>query len=417
MNINRRIKLILIVILSFYLQTNTIIADIGKKILTLDEAIEKALQNNPELEISRADVDISQSQIKAAKSSYYPQIKTKIVLPLVGRESGFFLDQLIYDFGRTPSLVRSKKFEHKASKFNYEQNLIETIQNTKIIYYKVLIAKNNLIFSQKNLIKNELLLIRTKELNKIGKSSNLELTNANSEFGSARLELTNSENQVETTKLDLINIIGVDNESDFELEENTKIETKEYKLEDLVEKALEKSLVLKNLEANQAAIRASVSASKKEFYPIIFSRVAYRFEGEGADDEGDDTPSFIAGAGIKFPIFLGFSRFAKVDESNALLRRSQAEIAREKQRISSDAKKMFLDLKFSKEKIGITETNKQLSEKNLKLVKEKLTLGRASKIDLADAEALYSSSNAKYLEAVYNYKIVVTRIKKITGEL
>ena len=75
-----------------------------------------------------------------------------------------------------------------------------------------------------------------------------------------------------------------------------------------------------------------------------------------------------------------------------------------------------MDLKFNKEKIKITKINNDVASSNLNLLKEKFKHGRASKIELVDAELFYSKSHSNYLEAIYNYKITEAKLKGIIGE-
>jgi len=148
----------------------------------------------------------------------------------------------------------------------------------------------------------------------------------------------------------------------------------------------------------------------------VFGRTAYRLKGEGTDEEGTDTPSFIAGVGIKFPIFLGFSRFAELDESNAQYIRAQSSIRHAKENVSSSIKKIYLDLNYAIKRIDVTRNNLDLAEENLELIREKETMGRASKLDVVDAETFYSQSLAEHKEAVYYYKMTKTRYDRMIGE-
>ncbi len=159
-------------------------------------------------------------------------------------------------------------------------------------------------------------------------------------------------------------------------------------------------------------MRANVKVSKKEFYPEIFGRTAYRFEGEGAE-----TPAFIVGVGIRFPIFEGFSRFAKVEDSKANLRRAKAELRSTRAAIVSQIKQLYLDLEFAKENIQVTKRTKESSEQSLNLARERYNLARASSIELAEAEALFAISNARYMQSIYNYNITVARLERATGEI
>ena len=65
--------------------------DAGNRVISLDEAIEISLSNNPQIKISRADIDISKAQLKTTRSIRYPQIESRFVLPFLEGESGFFL--------------------------------------------------------------------------------------------------------------------------------------------------------------------------------------------------------------------------------------------------------------------------------------------------------------------------------------
>jgi len=382
------------------------------KVLSLDEAIEIAVENNHSLRLSELDVDISRARVRDAKANFYPQIESKIVVPFVERESGFFLDQLIWDFGRTLNLVKSTKFELEASRFAYSQTLNETVQNTAVSYYNALINKNRLDAAEKKLEKNELILQKTSEENKLGRSSNLDLTRAKSDTGNSRLDLLRQKNEFEASKLELLDLIGADFDTDVNLVDEEEVLFKDYELKQATEKAVNSNLELKKLNAEQSARQANAKSAKSEFYPTIFGRTAYRFEGEG----GEDDPAFIAGFGFRFPIFEGFSRFARLDIREAESSRSLIQFVKTKKTIQSDVKKLFMDLKFNKEKIEITKINNNVATDNLKLVREKFNLGRASKIDLVDAELFYSESHSNYLEAIYNYKITEAKFKSAIGE-
>ena len=382
------------------------------RILSLDEAIAIAVENNHSVELAKLDTDISKARVRKAKSGFYPQIEGKIVLPFVERESGFFLEQLIWDFGRTLNRIKSTKFELEASKYAYNQTLNDTIQHTAISYYKALINKSCLEAAEKNLEKNELILEKIKEQNKLGRSSNLDLTRAKSDTGNSRLELLRKRNEYETSKLQLLDIIGVEFDSDVKLLDEKDVYFKDYELKKSLEKAVNNNLELKKLGAKQLARLANVKAVRSEFYPQIFGRTAYRFEGEG----GEDDPSLIAGFGLRIPIFEGFSRFAKLDIKKAENTRLLIQFGRAKKRIQSDVKKLFMNLRFNEEKIEVAKINNGVALNNLNLLKEKFKLGRASKIELVDAELFYSESHSNYLESIYNYKITEAKFKAAIGE-
>jgi outer membrane protein TolC len=384
-----------------------------KKTITLEEAIDIAVANNPAIEISDATVDISRAGVKDAKSAYYPHVSSRIIIPFIGRESGFFLDQLIYDFGRTSNAVKSTKELLKARKFDKESTEEDIILSTIIGYYTVLSERHIALAMEKKVVESEKQLEQAEGFYKSGRVPQIDVTKAEVNLGNARLEQIQARNNLEVAKVNLQTVMGLEDESfNFNLQDSPDITIMSYELEESIIQALGSRAELKSLEAQKAAMRANVKASKKEFYPEIFGRTAYRFEGKGAE-----TPGFIAGVGVKFPIFEGFSRFAKVEDSKANLRRANAELRSTRAGIVSHIKQLYLDLEFAKENIQVTKRTKDSAEQSLNLARERYNLARASSIELAEAEVLYAISYAKHMQAIYNYNINVARLERATGEI
>ena len=200
----------------------------------------------------------------------------------------------------------------------WTRNSGKQFKTQQFAYYRALINKNYVLSAEKSLKKNELLVQKTEELNKIGRSSNIDLTRAKSDLGEARLELHRQKNNFVVSKLELIDIIGAEFAKDIELVDEEEVTVQDFSLEASIEKAINNSAELKMVDAELSASRANAKASKSEFYPVIFGRTAYRFEGEG----GEDFPAFIAGLGFSFPIFEGFARFARLDIKKAESTRS-----------------------------------------------------------------------------------------------
>jgi len=323
--------------------------ELSSKILSLDEAIEIAVKNNHDLQLSELEVDISKSRVREAKSSFYPHIETKIVLPLVERESGFFLDQLIWDFNRTSNRVKSSKFRLQANQYSHDQTLRDTIQNVAVLYYEALINRSLLESARKNMEKNELILEKVAEQKKLNRSSNLDLARARFDAVNSKLELLKKQNEYDKGKLELLDVIGAEFASNVELKDQEQIEFRNYELKESLERAMKNNLELKKLGASYSAQLAEIKISKSNFYPRIYGRTAYRFEGEAG--EGD--PDLIAGVGFNFPIFKGFSRFAKLNVSKAESTRALIRIEQAKKKIQLDIKELSMDMKFKRKKIKL----------------------------------------------------------------
>ena len=383
----------------------------AQEIIPIERAVEIALLNNPEFRISRSEVDISKSLLRQAKAPLYPQLKGKVVVPFVGRESGFYVDQMIWDFGKTRARVRAREHYLESAEHSLTGSKTMLVRDTRIAYYQALSEKNRLQEAATETQRREWLLEKTEELFAVGKRSAQQLSQAEIDLQKAKLELVSRENSYELAMLNLRHLMNDPSLEQFDIRENLVYEEVNETREDLVGLALSQNPDIKSLLANRGGIKASLAENRGKFLPSIFGRAAYRFEGEGAE-----TPAFIAGVGIRIPIFEGFSRFGQMAQSRAELVRNDAQTELLRNRIILSVGELYLQLKHLEKRIRIFADSESISQKNLRLVKERYEARSASKIELAKAQALYEEAVADYKNSIYDYKIVRLRLLSLCGK-
>ena len=383
----------------------------AQETIPIERAVEIALLNNPEFRISRSEVDISRSLLRQAKAPLYPQLKGKVVVPFVGRESGFYVDQMIWDFGKTRARIRAREHYLESAEHSLTGSKTMLVRDTRIAYYQALSEKNRLQEAATQTQRRGWLLEKTEELFAVGKRSAQQLSQAEIDLQQAKLELVSRENSYELAMLNLRHLMNDPSLEQFDIRENLVYEKVNETREDLVGLALSQNPDIKSLLADRGGINASLAENRGKFLPSIFGRAAYRFEGEGAE-----TPAFIAGVGIKIPIFEGFSRFGQMAQSRAELVRNDAQTELLRNRIILSVGELYLQLKHLEKRIAIFADSESISEKNLRLVKERYEARSASKIELAEAQALYEEAVADYKNSIYDYKIVRLRLLSLCGK-
>lgn len=383
----------------------------AQEVIPIERAVEIALLNNPELRISRSEVDISKSVLRQAKAPLYPQLSGKLVVPFVGRESGFYVDQMIWDFGKTRARIRAREHDLESARYLLTGSETMLVRDTHIAYYQALSEKNRLEGAATEAKRREWLLEKTRELFAVGKKSAQQLSQAEIDLQQARLDLASGENSYELAMLNLRHLMNDPSLGEFDIREDLAYEGVHETREDLVSFALSANTDVKSLLADRDGIKASIAENRGKFLPSVFGRAAYRFEGEGAQ-----TPAFIAGLGVKVPIFEGFSRFGQMSQSRAELTRNEAQTELLRNRIVLSVGELYLELKHLEKKIKILGDSKSISEKNLRLVKERYESRSASKIEFAEARALYEESVADYKNSIYDYKIVKLRLLSLCGK-
>ncbi len=380
------------------------------RVLTLDEAIATALGENPGMTVADAAIEISQSQVRAAQSAWYPEIYTRLIFPFIGRESGFFLDQMIWDFGRTSNRVKSSKAQLSGTRFDGETAKEELILDTTVSFYNVLSWQHASAARERKVEEFRRRLELKEAFYEAGRAGKADVTKAEVDLGNARLELNTAENELEAAKASLLNAMGIDGAFNYILADEESYDKIDMNIEKSIDTALDNRPELKSLKAKEAAMNADLSAAQKEYFPTLFGRTAYRFKGEGAE-----TPGFIAGVGLELNIFDGFKKNAGIQNARAQLRRSQAELETKKTEVESEIRKLHRDLRLAEQNIAVTEETRKSSEETLALARERYRLERASEVELAEAESIYSTANAAYKQAIYNYRITAARLERAVG--
>ncbi len=382
------------------------------KNLSLEEAEGMAVESSLEVRLAGTDVKIHEGLRKEAAGAYYPQVYSKLVAPFIGRESGFFADQIIWDFGRTKNRVKSQENLIAMAGFSKQNAANEAVRQVRKAFYRVLFEEAHLIYVEKNHQLAVMNLERSRVLEKNGRISPLDLAQQESDEKSVLFELSGVKNRVQSARFELFQLLGITDGNDIILETPKDGESVFPPPEKIVSEVLKNNPSLLGLNERLKSYESDMAAARAEFLPVFYGRVAYRFKGEGAE-----TPAFIAGAGATIPIFQGLSRFGSLDRTRAAYQRAEIRIALEKQRLEREIRRLLLNISHADSNIDLSKKNLDTAEKKLILAREKEKIGASSKLDLVFAEKEYAKFYLQYEESVYNKRLLLVDLKFLAGQV
>jgi len=204
--------------------------------------------------------------------------------------------------------------------------------------------------------------------------------------------------------------MGLNTALPYELAPEVDPDQRDVDLKDELQNALAHRSELRQQDAHLAALNAQAAAAKQSVYPTIFGRMAFRIEGEGAEQ-----PGFVVGIGIQGTIFDGFATAAKAREAQAQVRRAEAEMAVKKQQIAMEVQQAILRWQLAAEHIQVTQHSQREAEENLQVMTEPFRLGRISAVELAEAELLVTSATSQHVQSIYTAKIALAQLERATG--
>lgn len=425
-------KIFLIFILTMFMYTGRALAEelISEQPvklnseLSLDECIDIAMQNNPSIQSYFLNTDIFKSRIGQAKSYYFPQINVEASYDrynssisndaLDNNHNNFFtgvsLNQLLYDFGRTPTSIKINKINYDASTEDLRNRVREVVFDVKRYYHLVLLKMQTCDVYKESIELYEKQLEQAERLYNAGFKAKIDVITAEVNLNNARLDFITATNDLYATIEYLNNVMGLPGFNGYSLIGELKYADYTPDFDSLIDQAYELRPDLKSVYLSKDSAEQTQRYARKEYYPVISAKSAFGARGDRSMD-----PSWSVGAVMSVPVFNGLLTHNKIKEAKATVLKREADIKDLKQFIYLEIKEFFLKLEETRQRIPLTELIVKQAEERLRLASGRYELGAGNIIEVKDAEIGLVNAKLNYLENLYEYNMAIFNIEKATG--
>ena len=212
----------------------------GRIEYSLEDCIDIALKNDPNIKISTTQKDIANSQVGLAKSDYFPNLSVgNGIISQHNRNSGkgggFYnqggstsssnnyyqlnmgVNQLIWNFGKTTARVNMQKYNKESVGYDLENTVLNTVYRVKMAYFDALAALANQDVYERSVRINKLNYERTNALFKEGLKSKIDVVNAHVYLTDAEISLVNAQGEYDRAIINLNNAMYYPNAPQYTL--------------------------------------------------------------------------------------------------------------------------------------------------------------------------------------------------------
>src|SRR5947209_14991388 len=255
--------------------------------LTLAQAQQLAVQNNPRLSAARYNAAAAYQVAPQYKAAYEPTVSgsftsvgadngsrlaagalnNPVVYNRIG--SGLSIGQMITDFGRTGNLVAMARLQASAQDQVTESTRAQILLNTSHAYFAALRAKALLQVATQTVAARQMVSDQVTALAGSKLKSTLDVSFANVNLADAKLLLVQAQNDLKAAEADLAAAMGLPNESGFVLDEEPMPPPLPDKVVDVIRDALQNRPELKNLRLEQSAAERFTKAEHDLYYPSV----------------------------------------------------------------------------------------------------------------------------------------------------
>lgn len=424
-----------------------------KTSLSLDDAIQIALQRNVLLRQSENSLELNKSQILFSIGNVLPNLNINggvnwsrsedegglftfgnltIPLPPTKTETRSYSASIssgltLFDGLSSFYSIFQSKTNYEVSKFKLERLKQDIVFQTIVKYVNVLKAKKLMSVQEDNLKWNKKSLETIIERNKIGQVTLADVYQQQVNYGNAELLAIQAKNNYEIAKNDLLAFLGLDVTLPFEVEDINV----EKLLEELREEQLEKNYTdLAELIKNALESRLDYTAQKLQLlsneYDILiargghFPRLTASLSASTRSNRLSDlgkSRTYIAGLNLNIPIFNGWMTSNRVQLAEVNYKNSQLVLEDLERTIKINIKKSMLDLEASKKKLDVNNKNLLAASENRKINEEKYNLGANTLLNLLIANSQYVQAQNDLINSSFDYLILKKQIEYLIGKL
>lgn len=398
--------------------------------LTLQEAEDIALKNHPQLsaaQLTARAAQMVQTEVGAARlpnfslnlSGAQASDEARIgagglnnPLILSRGATGFSLNQMLFDFGRTNSLVKSAQYRAEAFEQTAEATRAQIILQVDRAYFTALRAQAVLKVAEQTIAARNAVADQVEALRASGLKSGLDVSVTSYNLAEAKLLRARSKNDLKAAFADLSAALGSRDEQTFELVEEALPVIELPDQSEMIKGAMSKRPDLRALQFERDSARQFLKAEKALKLPSVTGIWSAGWIPFG-DSSRIPNKYNAAGFSINIPIFNGRLYQAREAEAEFKARAVEQNLKDVENRVTRDVRIAWLGLNTAHERIGLSAQLLSKAKEALDLAQERYNMGLSSIVELSQAQlnvtvAEIESANAKYeyqlQRAILNYQ-------------
>ena len=335
--------------------------------------------------------------------------------------AGVSLNQTIYDGGRSFNQVKQARTNLDIARLNQRLTKIQVIQNVIKSYYVLLQAQKLLDVAEKNLEMSNQQVSLVKKQFDLGVVKRTDLLKAEVAQGQARVDVLNKKTSLENSRRILFNDMGL---QDF----GQPITAMD---DEWVVPAIPSSAdvlkVLKNQNPNLLISQARINLGDLYYklvrglrLPSLNSSMNYSANGETSDELMDalkDEWSLGINLSVSLPIYTGNSLSMQQQQAKLSKQQSEYSYITLLNDLRVQAELIRESLNNYAEIIPLNQAVVTSAEEDLKLVRERYSLGSATILEVLDAQVSLIRSNSTLINTIHDARMQEASLKALLGTL
>lgn len=444
----------------------TLLVNAQPKTLTLDAAINAALNNNRDINISLMNVKKAGAAVDEAFGYALPSVnvngnfsrlleKPKMPFPdfealltnatysilfdenVIPRDEDKYrpMQNILQSFAQTnnfstdvtitQTLFSSAVFKGiGASQIYYNLALADlkstvskTVLSVQKTFYGVLLSKEVLEITKQSFENAQANLNDVKALYKEGMVSEFDMLQAEVQVENLRPIVLQMDNILKTAKDGLKLIIGIDQQEEIDVTGNFIYQAYDISNEEgLIDEALKSNYDLQTLELKKQVDEAFVELDVSEYWPNIAAFGQYAFNGSSDDWKFSTYSSATIGLSFSINLWQGNRTKNAVEQSTITFQQTEEQLNQLKDYTLLTVKSKIQDLKTVQSIIDVQNKNVDVANRAYQIAKVRYKEGVGSQIELQTSDLALKQARLNRIQSIHQYLITQFELEQVIGK-
>jgi outer membrane protein len=411
-------------------------------VLTVEEAIAMALQQNPFHLASQEKIAQARAGVRQAVSGFLPTLNAQgsdtldeklFVLEFPSMVPGepptrmsidftkdyqmaFSFGLPLYAGGRLTAGYRQANYGLKASQESVRLSEQETILEAKRAFYGYLLAKEFSAVAEEGLALAEKFMENVKNLHAVGMASKFDLLRSEVQLANLKPQAIRARNSVDVAALGLKTVCGIDLDVPVEVKGELAAPPLDAEARDVVAEALEQRPEIRQLDYQRRMAGESLKIARGSILPTLALGGQYSVWADALNlRKGTWQNYYTISLSLSLPIFNGFESRARIGQSKAALRELDWTRKGLSNAIAFEVRQAVLNLNQARETLLSQEKNVEQAREAVRIAELNYAEGLATNLDVSTAQVALSQARTNYSQALYDCVISQAQLEKAVG--
>ncbi|MHC0445282.1 TolC family protein [Flavobacterium sp. 3-218] len=413
----------------------------AQEVLTIEQAMTIALENNFEIKIAKNNSKISETNVTIGNAGMLPtatanvtdnnsimnssqtrQDGTSTSLDNAKNNSlsyGVSLGWTVFDGMKMFARLDQLKELQKLGDAELKRTILVKIAQVNSAYYDLVQMQQQLAALDTTIVISNQRLTLAKNRFSIGKASKLEVLNAQVDLNSDQVALLRQKEAYANGKILLNQHLARDPKIDFKVTDEVVVDNK-LVLADLMDLAQKQNPALEAQIINKRIAELQLKQVKADRYPTLRLTTGYNFN-ESQSSLGFTSETSSRGLNYGFNasmnIFDGFNQHRNEKVAKLQIENSTLAIEQQNTVLSTQLSTAFQTYLTNLELIDLEQDNEAIAKQNLDITLDKFRIGTITTLDFRTAQLNYVNAKVRYSNAQYEAKLSEIALKELAGNI